>query len=181
MDPVEAALIARVRNGEAEAFRLVVDQYARPLHRLAYRLTRNEDDAEDVVQETFIRLFRRIDSFDGRSSFATWLHRVAANAALDLLRKRRPEEGEERLEEMHADNDSAQTIVDRLTVRRAVGEGMKSLSGKERTAFILRHYEGMSLEEIGQVLGTDTSATKNTIFRAVRKLRQILEPVMRSV
>lgn len=174
-----SAAIERVKRGESDAFRLIVEQHSRPLFKLAYRLMRNEHDADDVVQETFIRAYRHIDSFDGRSSFSTWLHRIAANAAFDLLHKRERDRGEELVETV-GDESSDDALVLRLTVNDAVQRGMKEMTGNERTAFVLRHYEGMSIDEIGRVLGTESNATKNTIFRAVRKLREFLQPLVKT-
>jgi RNA polymerase sigma-70 factor (ECF subfamily) len=87
MDESDAAAVARACAGDAEAFRVLVDRYSRKVFRLAYRMTRNEHDAEDVVQEAFLRAYRRLKQFESRSSFGTWIFRIAVNAALDLTRK----------------------------------------------------------------------------------------------
>lgn len=178
MDETDAAVIDRVRTGERDAFRLLVERHSRAIFRLGYRLTRNETDADDVVQETFLRAYRNIDRFDGRSSFSTWAHQIATNYALDLLRKRKRGE----TDELTADHPApaAASTDERIVLRQALERGMNLLSGNERTAFVLRHYEGMSIDEIGRVLGTETNATKHTIFRAVRKLRRVLEPLVAS-
>src|SRR5437660_1249526 len=86
--PGEEIAIDRVRRGDRDAFRLLVDQHARALFRLAYRMTGNEIDAEDMVQETFLKAWKQIGKFDGRASFGTWLHRICANCSLDHLRGR---------------------------------------------------------------------------------------------
>ena len=163
--------IAEVRAGRTEAFRVLVERHSRPLFRLAYRLTRNESDADDIVQETFMRAYRSLDSFDARASFGTWLYRIATNAALDMMRRRKRDEAEP-----IADDDvvAAPSHSEGLPFRDALDRGMRSLSGNERTAFVLRHFEGRSIDEISEVLGTQVSATKNTIFRAVKKLREVL-------
>jgi len=185
MEALDAATIARVRSGDTDAFRLLVEGHSRALFRLAYRITRNEHDADDVVQESFLRAFRNLHSFDSRSSFSTWMHRITTNCSLDLLRRRNQQPAEELDETVSpsgVDSRPAATherLVLNLGMRDALARGMKALSGNERTAFVLRHYEGMSIDEIGQTLGTDTNATKHTIFRAVRKLRQTLEPLVR--
>src|SRR5262245_66506690 len=88
MEETEAAAVARAKVGDGEAFRLLVERHGRSVFRLAYRMTSNEQDAEDVVQETFLRAFRQIDKFDNRASFGTWLYRIAANYSLDLMRSR---------------------------------------------------------------------------------------------
>lgn len=182
MQETDAAVIDRIRSGDTDAFRVLVDRHSRAIYRLGYRLTRNEMDADDVVQETFLRAYRRLDTWDGRASFGTWAHQIAANYALDLLRKQK-RTGAEELGETEPTDHAPRTddsVLLRVGVARALDQGMRTLSGNERTAFVLRHYEGMSIEEIGRILGTETNATKHTIFRAVRKLRQILEPLVAS-
>jgi RNA polymerase sigma-70 factor (ECF subfamily) len=184
MESTEARTIERVLKGDSEAFRLLVEEHSRPLFRLAWRLTRNEQDADDIVQETFLRAYRHLPTFDSRSRFGTWLHRIAANAAFDLLQRRKStptdELSDDVIETFPGNAPTSEQIVTALGVKRAMDAGMKELTANEQTAFALRHYEGMSIDEIGEVLGTESNATKNTIFRAVRKLRVILEPLVRT-
>ena len=179
----DAETVKRVLAGDADAFRLLVDRHGRTLHRVAYRITNSADDAEDVVQEAFIRAYRQLASYDGRAAVSTWLHRITVNCALDLLRsrQRRPEDsGREETLMSHHDPGSPQERHARGSeIREAVARAMASLSSNERTAFVLRHFEGMSIDEIGRALGTKVNATKHTVFRAVQKLRQELEPLVR--
>ena len=173
-------LVARVRGGDDEAFRLLVERHTRPIYRAAYRITANAADADDVVQETFLRAYRAIERFDARASFTTWIHRIAINCSLDLIDSRKRREGrhseDEDLAAIASTAASPDRIVHGLEMQRAVASAMERLSGNERTAFVLRHFEGMPLDEIGQVLGTQLNATKNTVFRAVKKLREQLQP-----
>lgn len=173
-------LVGRVRGGDDDAFRVLVERHTRPLYRAAYRITANAADADDVVQETFLRAYRAIDRYDARASFTTWIHRIAINCSLDLIdsRKRRDARnaGEDDLAAIASTSAAPDRIVHGLEMQRAVAQAMERLSGNERTAFVLRHFEGMPLEEIGTVLGTQISATKNTVFRAVKKLREQLQP-----
>ncbi len=176
----DTALVASALGEDDEAFRQLVTRHSRSLHRAAYRIVGNAADADDVVQETFLRAYRSLSRFDARASFTTWVHRIAINCSLDLIdsRNRRG---------LHASEDddlarlvSADAAPDRVVLgsemQRAIATALGELSGNERTAFVLRHFEGMSLEEIGQVLGTRLNATKNTVFRAVKKLREQLQP-----
>jgi len=180
MEATDNDLVERVRDGDDEAFRLLVERHSRSIYRSAFRITGNAADADDVVQETFLRSYRAMGSFDARASFTTWLHRIAINCSLDLIdsRKRR----EHRINEVEDLSVLASTDAapDRVALgsemQRAIAAAMAQLTGNERTAFVLRHFEGMPLEEIGQILGTRLNATKNTVFRAVRKLRQQLQP-----
>lgn len=189
MEAEDAALVARARAGDQDAFRGLVERHSRAVFRLAYRMTGNEHDAEDVVQEAFLRAYRRLDGFEARSQFGSWLHRIAANCAYDLLRSRarrdaEPLEGEAGEAGGWEAPPSAAPSADRLVwggeVRRRLRAAMGRLSELEKAAFVLRHFEGMSMEEIGGVLGVETNAAKHTVFRAVRKLREALEPLVAS-
>ena len=182
----DAADVGAARAGDEEAYRRLVERHSRNVFRLAYRMTRSEHDAEDVVQDAFIKAFRRLDSFESRANFGTWLHRIAANCAYDVLRVRERRKREEPLE-TDPENPEARAqpslapAPDRLAlsadVRDRVARAMARLSPLERSAFVLRHHQGLSIREIGVALGLDTSATKHSIFRAVRKMRVALEPV----
>ena len=187
MEAEASGAVERVRSGDHEAFRLLVERHGRAVFRLAYRMTGNEQDAEDVVQETFLKAYRQLDRYESRSSFATWLYRIASNCCLDLIRKRKIRElGRER----GADPDrdilvsvpAATPGPDRALLSNQISEtvnaALAELSAQERAAFVLRHFEGLSVEEIGRVLGTGASATKHSIFRAVQKLRRRLEPLV---
>ena len=179
-----AAVLARARQGDNEAFRSLVERHGRSAFRLAFRLTGNEQDAEDVVQESFIRAYRQLDRFESRAHFGTWLHRIVANCSLDLMRARRSRQD-------HARADDLDTVVERPStdrpgperlarsaeIERSVAAALGQLSPLERAAFTLRHYEGRSIAEIGKTLGLGMSAAKHSVFRAVRKLRVALEPL----
>jgi RNA polymerase sigma-70 factor (ECF subfamily) len=188
MQDADAALVERAKRGDTDAFRVLVERHSRNVFALAFRMTGNEFDAEDVVQETFLRAFRQLQYYESRASFGTWLYRIASNYALDLIRSRRRHEtspkADEDAREVLDKVPSADPQPDRLLygtqVRTRIQEALADLSDQERAAFLMRHFHGMSIDEIGAVLGTATSATKNSIFRAVRKLRDALEPVVSS-
>ena len=188
MELTDSVAVAQARAGDSGAFRILVERHSRNLFRLAYRMTGHQEDAEDVVQETFLRAYRQLAKFDERASFGTWLYRIAANCSLDLIRvrKRRSEHQEPTPEEGAPDPiqllpDAAPT-PDRLAlsgeVERKVADVLNSLSEMERTAFVLRHYEGMCIDDIGRTLGVQPNAAKHSIFRAVQKLRRALEPLV---
>lgn len=180
----DAEAVARVRSGETDAFRPLVERHADAVYRLACRMTGNAHDAEDVVQETFLRAFRRLDDFEARSQFGSWLHRIAANCCYDLLRARAREQARRHQGEDAESEPLEHTVPspapgpDRLAaggeLRRRVQAAMQRMSALERAAFTLRHLEGRTLAEIEQALGLDTSAAKQSIFRAVRKVRAAL-------
>lgn len=184
----DAADVDAARTGDGAAFRRLVERHSRNVFRLAFRMTGSEHDAEDVVQETFLKAYRRLDQFESRAHFGTWLHRVAANCAWDLLRSRR-RRSEEPLEAdagegagmLPANDPSPDRLALSAEVRARVEGAMARLSPMERAAFVLRHHQGMSIREIGAALDLDVSATKQSIFRAVRKMRQALEPLAGAV
>ena len=178
----DAETVKRVLAGDTDAFRLIVDRHARALHRVAHRITGSSDDAEDVVQEALIRAFRQLSSYDRRAAVSTWLHRITVNCAVDLLRSRQRRKEDAEDEQSLMLHRTAVSQHEHSTrgpeIREAVARAMGSLSANERTAFMLRHFEGMSIDEIGRTLGTKVNATKHTVFRAVQKLRQELEPLV---
>jgi len=187
MDESDAAAVAQVCAGDSGAFRVLVDRHSRPVFRLAYRLTGNQQDAEDVVQETFLRAYRQLNRFESRASFGTWIHRIGVNCAMDLLRQRQRHQAsavrsDSETGEAAAVPDEGAVAPDRLAasteIRLRLTRALDALTPAERAAFMLRHFEGQSLEEIGQALGLRTSATKHSIFRAVQKMRRALEPLV---
>jgi len=183
----DAAAAEEARKGNQQAFRALVERHSRPLFRLAYRMTGNEHDAEDLVQETFLRAYKQLHSFDGRAAFGTWLYRIATNCALDLLRSRktRPE-----VAAPAGDNDEFDWLAqaaahdpspERLTLSSQIagllGPALGKLTEMERAAFVLRHYEGCDIEQVASALGVKQNAAKHTVFRAVQKLRRSLQAV----
>lgn len=186
MPHTDAAAVALARDGDSEAFRALVERHSRAVYRLAYRMTGSAHDAEDVVQETFLKAYRQLPRFESRANFSTWLHRIAVNCSIDLIRARPHREqghGDTDLEQFGAaveNTGAAGTSPERLMlsteVQKRIDDAMAGLSRMERAAFMLRHFEGRSIDEISRSLGLKTNATKHSIFRAVRKMRVALEP-----
>ena len=187
MPEPDAVAVARARGGDSEAFRLLVERHSRSVYKVAYRVTGNADDAEDVVQETFLKAYRQLDRFEERSSFGTWLHRIAWNCSVDLLRarpKREQAEEADTLEQLGSTHatvtgsvaPSPERLMASVQVSDRVKEAMSRLSPLERAAFVMRHYEGRSIDEISRALEIRENAAKHSIFRAVRKMRVALEP-----
>jgi RNA polymerase sigma-70 factor, ECF subfamily len=185
MNDVEEHWIAQARDGDAIAFRRLVDAHARPLYGLCARITRDSALAEDAVQEALINAWRHLSSFDGRAVFKTWLHRIAVNAALEQLRRRgrqpTPVEATDSdgdfLDSLAEDEPGPDRQAQSVEIHRQAESQLDRMSVIERTAFVMRHHEGHSLEEISATLSLNTNACKQAIFRAVRKLRVALEPL----
>jgi RNA polymerase sigma-70 factor (ECF subfamily) len=188
MESNDIGLVTRTRTGDTDAFRVLVERHSRPLFRLAYRMTGNQQDAEDIVQESFLRAYKQLARFDQRASFGTWLYRIAVNCSVDLVRarKRRNElagRADSEVDDPTLALPSPDPAPDRIAmsgeVRDRVAEAMTELSVAERTAFVLRHFEGMCIEDVSRVLGCQPGAAKHSVFRAVQKLRRALEPLVR--
>jgi RNA polymerase sigma-70 factor, ECF subfamily len=184
----EDIAIDRARRGDRDAFRLLVDRHALPVFRLAFRMTGNENDAEDMVQETFLKAWKQIAKFDNRAAFGTWLHKICANCALDHIRARqrkqdnfhRTQPGDDPMAQVATGAPSPERLALSSEMTGILTSALDDLSDMERAAFVLRHYEGRSIEEISAALGVQPGAAKHSVFRAVQKLRQALEPVMSS-
>ena len=152
-------------------------------------LTRNAQDAEDVVQEAWLKAHKQLSRFEARADFRTWMHRITVNCSIDLIRARRHREDAHDpadLEQgpLSEHGAEAQATPERMTasaqISDRVNEALGLLTALERAAFTLRHVEGMSIDEVGAKLGMKTSATKHSIFRAVKKMRAALEPFAQS-
>ncbi len=183
----DAAAAELAREGDSETFRDLVERHSRALYRLAYRMTGSREDAEDVVQETFLRAHRQLHRFEAKSNVGTWLYRIAVNCSYDSLRARpkrelAPLEGVMEQATQGAGTPHAEPDQDRLVysaqVRARVTETLDALTPVERAAFVLRHVEGRSIDEIRQALGLSVSAAKHSVFRAVQKMRAALEPIV---
>jgi RNA polymerase sigma-70 factor (ECF subfamily) len=187
MPHTDAAAVALARDGDSDAFRALVERHSRAVYRLAHRMTGNPSDAEDVVQETFLKAYKQLGRFESRANFGTWLHRIAVNCSIDLIRSRPHRESAHDTTDLEhvtpaeaadAGRASPERLMLSTEVKRRIEEAMASLSQMERAAFILRHFEGHSIDEISSLLGLKTNAAKHSIFRAVRKMRLALEPLV---
>lgn len=181
MGQSEQKIIRKAAAGDRMAFRELVLEHSHAMFRLAWRLTSDESTAEDIVQEAFIKAWRKLGNFRMESSFKSWLHRITVNTAMDYLRKqsrRQQFETEEpEWESRHIASESAGH--DRqLDIRQQTEAAMMDLSEIERSALLLKHFEGHSINEIAQILEITTGACKQAIFRAVKKMRIALRPLV---
>jgi len=183
MDKNDHASIRAVLSGDKDAYGALVARHSQSLFRVAYRITGNEADAEDVVQEALLRGYRKLATFASRSDFGTWIYRIAVRCALDKIASRRLDESRRVAEEDDPELQAVQVAdlaagPDRLLLSREIGvlqeTAMRSLTPTERAAFFLRHLEGRSTGEIAAALGIAPNAAKHAVYRAVHKLRQRL-------
>jgi len=184
MDSKEHSAIRAVLSGDTEAYRTLVIQHSPALFRVAFRITGNEADADEVVQEAFLRGYQKLPSFQFQAGFGTWIYRIAVHCAFDARQRRGPDEkatnseDAERLQERVPDNGAG---PERLLLSQEMGEqqqfAMHALTPLERTAFLLRHVEDQSTSEIAAALDMAPNAVKQAIFRAVQKLRRRLAPL----
>ncbi|HEX7360294.1 MAG TPA: RNA polymerase sigma factor [Bryobacteraceae bacterium] len=181
----ESALVARAKAGDAEAFSELVRHYDRRVFRMAKQITQNDDDAEDVLQETFFKAYTHLDSFQGNSKFYTWLVRIAVNEALMRLRKRRADRtvpldepidtGEDEVvREIAVWDENPEESYSRDELAGILDQAVESLKPAYRTVFILRDIEEMSIEETAQILKLSISAVKSRLLRARLQLREKL-------
>jgi RNA polymerase sigma-70 factor, ECF subfamily len=186
----DTAAVERTLAGERDAYRVLVERHSTYVYRVAYRMTGNPHDAEEIVQEAFLRAYQKLQQFAGNANFGTWVYRIAANYAIDRLRQKKNEESrreaptrsaesETEIDPLSQVKDSApspERLTSSVELATKMKEALDALSPAERTAIVMRHWDGCGIEEIAAVLKSNTSAAKNTVFRAVQKLRQALKP-----
>jgi RNA polymerase sigma-70 factor (ECF subfamily) len=185
MEISDEAAVELTQRGDHDAFRVLVDRHSRAVYRLAWRMTANSHEAEDIVQETFLRAYKQLKRFDGRAAFGTWVHRIAVNCSLDLIRARKrrqlhDDDDDRILPNVPASDPSPERVIQSAQIRELLDHAMRGLSDMERCAFTLRHHDGLGIEEISRTLGVQPNAAKHSIFRALKKLRRVLEPALNS-
>ena len=187
LSPQVDSLIRAAQGGDQEAFEQLVRTYDQSVLRLAMNLLRSQEDARDVYQEAFLRVYRNLHAFRFDCSFHTWLYRIVTNICLDQLRKRKvrkeesavvetPEGPIDRMnsfEEEAAHANPERNLWNRQLKQR-IENALLDLTPRERMVFELRHYQGLRLRAIGEMLGTSEEAAKNCLFRATQKMRAVL-------
>lgn len=183
---VDEILIKRCKRGKIDAFEKLMKKYEKKVYSLCYRFTGNYDDANDLAQETFIKLYNSISKFKGKSAFSTWLYRVTTNVCLDELRKRKnnlplsldnPQENEEGDEIYLNPPDQSynpEIIAEKNDLKQIVHKGIGRLPEQQRIIIILREMEELSYEEISEILDLSIGTVKSRLNRARKNLKQIL-------
>jgi RNA polymerase sigma-70 factor (ECF subfamily) len=181
----ESALVAQAKAGDQSAFSELVNRYERKIYRLAKNITRNDEDAEDVLQDAFLKAYTHLDNFKGDSKFYTWIVRIAVNEALMRLRKRKTDRsvpldepvdlGEETVaREIAVWEDNPEQQYSQEEWRKILDEAVDSLKPDFRTVFVLRDIEELSTEETAETLGISVPAVKSRLLRARLALRERL-------
>jgi RNA polymerase sigma-70 factor (ECF subfamily) len=190
--PDERGLIERAQHGDREAFETLVRRYDRDVLRLALNILKRPEDARDIYQEAFLRIYKNLHRFRFECSFYTWMYRVVTNVCLDHLRRRssRPEDQAPELPRHPSGDPQSGDFFDRQPetsslsnpekhlrdqeIGRRISAAMELLTPRERIVFEMKHYQGLKLRAIGEALGTTEETVKNSLFRATRKLRRQL-------
>src|SRR5215470_17948680 len=176
-------LVSRSIGGDADSFNQLVLRWERPIYALAYRVIGREEDARDVCQETFLRAFRALGGFRGQAKFSSWLYRIALNLCRDWIRRERRSpamqapEGVDVIElaSEQGPTESIEELVSRRNIGRLVEQAMATLSEDQRAAIILKEYQGLTFQEIADLLGCPLSTVKTRLYQGLTVLRRELE------
>ena len=181
----EKELIQQLKNGNEEAFNEIVERYSKKLYFLCLKMLQNEKDAEDTVQTIFLKAYMSISRFEEKSSISTWLYRIGVNVCTDLLRKRKKEtvtslysinsEEEEYALEIPDEKENVEDAVIKKERKQALYEAINTLKPKQKQFIILRDIEGLSYEEIADILKLNTGTVKSGINRARQALLEKLQ------
>jgi len=174
-----ALLVERFQSGEFDAFDEIVDKCRERVYNLAYRFTHNAEDAYDISQEVFIKVFKSLGRLKDASAFDAWLKRVTMNACLDYLRRKPNEQNLEcsiLVQERISGNERTDGPVEDGELRGMISRAVDQLPRRQKKVFMLRHYEGLTLKEIAEALNCSPGTVKAHLFRATRKMRKLLTP-----
>ena len=180
-DDEEAELIAQARTGDTRAFGVLVERYQRRVVGVALAVVHNQDDALELAQETFVRAFESLDKFESRSSFSTWLYRIAANLSIDFRRReiRRPalrgDEADIELQRIPSPIGDSFTAAQRSELGQRIAEALGQLTPEHRAVILLREVEGLSYDEISDVLQCPRGTVMSRLHYARNHLREILK------
>jgi RNA polymerase sigma-70 factor, ECF subfamily len=167
----EAALVERILAGDLRAFSLLVDRYQKTVFNLALRMLHDADDAEDVAQAVFLKIYERLSQYDSRYRFFSWMYRIAMNETLNFLRQRKPME---QMEESAVVTSPVEEI-ERADIVWHMDEALMRLPSDQRAVVVLKHFEGFSYEEIAKMLNITEKKVKSRLFSARQMLRVVLE------
>ena len=160
--------IQRIQAGDVACFACLLDKYSRPINSLILKVVQNQEEAEELAQDTFMKVFKNLASFKGDCSFSTWIYRIVVNTSLDMLRRKKKETPTEEMPETPTE-DHYQDLDLKQMINR--------LDDKSRTVIILRYFEDLKLEDIADIVGENLNTVKARLYRTLKKLRLELEPM----
>ena len=189
MERIETLLIDELREGDMAALAILVEKYKRLVYRVAVQITKNHEDANDVMQDTFLKVYESIHSFRKDAAFETWLYRIVVNHATNLVkhRERRRESPFSAASEMEIDPDLRRTVdlannpqlnAERKERQRWVTQAVNRLPLKQRTVVILHEFEGLTHSEIASILNCSEGTVRSRLHYAKQKLKDLLKPYM---
>jgi len=181
----EQFLVDRISSGDSAAFQEFVDRYKKKIYYIAYDITGDHDDAEDVSQEVFIKVFRSLKTFRRNAKISSWLYQISVNASIDLLRKKasKPEKSMDDIERADIQENlpgsgtraqNPERSAEDIIIQNHISEALQKVSPKERSVFVMRHYNELKIREIAEILGVSPGTVKALFYRATRKLRKEL-------
>ncbi len=185
-DPADIVLVERARAGRYEAYEELVRRYQRRVYALVYNMTGNRQDAEDTVQEVFVRAYRALNGFKGDSSFYTWIYRIAVNRTINFLKRRKRHAADLRLDDMDqaAERDPAYVElrsrespvrdIALAELQKKLNEALRTLSEKHRTVVVLHDIQGMPHEEIARIMNCSVGTVRSRMFYARKQLQREL-------
>jgi RNA polymerase sigma-70 factor (ECF subfamily) len=190
MEISEKELIAKAQRGDQFAFEQLIYNYDRAVLSIAMRFVRDSDDAKDIYQEVFIRVYKSLKNFEFRSEFSTWIFRITTNVCLTYKSRKKEQIMIPLLEDFDEDETEYNSVElvsgerspeDETSIndlRELIGDAVNSLSGKQRITFVLKHYEGYKIKEIAEMLNCKEGTVKKYLFDAVNNLRKKLKPLV---
>lgn len=185
-DGDEAELIARATKGDSEAFGVLVERYQRRVANVALSVVHNQDDAIELAQETFVRAYENLSKFESRSSFSTWLYRIAANLAIDFWRREgrhvvlRGEDAENEIRRLPSDTGDSFKTASRKELSARLTAALEELTPEHRTVILLREVEGLSYDEISEALNCPRGTVMSRLHYARNRLRVLLKDLPES-
>ncbi|NIN00144.1 MAG: sigma-70 family RNA polymerase sigma factor [candidate division Zixibacteria bacterium] len=175
-DEKDSSLVRRFREGDEKAFNQLVVRYQRRIYGLIYRMVRNQQDAADLSTEVFVRAYRSLKSFEERSSFYVWLAKIAVNLCINFTRREKFRSFLSILDlsDKLSVSGSAADKVEKEELKLAINRAIKNLPPRQRSSFILKYYEGLTHQQIAEILGITEGAAKANYFQAIQKLKKLL-------
>jgi len=165
----DAILVKDFKAGKDKAFDAIFDKYRLSVYSICWRYARNDEDARELTQDVFLKVYRNLDKFNEKSKLFTWLYRIVVNTCLSFKRKNKAQDPADFIP------PTPISMEERLVMKKAIDDALTELPERQRLTFILRHYEGYKFEEIGELMGVTSGAAKANHHHAVMKLRNLLK------